>query len=248
MLFVFGVGPLRGAAELAMDADGAPSHAALEQCRVQSIARGRDQRWFDAWRSGSLRAIAAHDLGARLGELDACDHVHVVTSAPGEVSDLTYLQAAWALVRHVIERGGSLVLDAHAMTYLTPDAIAPAGAPLDVAREVRVVFETSPARGEHAHALHTRGMRKFGAPDLIALCGDDDVALVGPAIRELADQVARGTDLATPRHAVEVGPGVRWVAVEDEHLLADLLQLNNRARVLVDERGHDLIGVVRTCN
>ena len=33
---------------------------------------------------------------------------------------------------------------------------------LDVAREVRVVFETSPMRGSSAHALHTRGMRKFG--------------------------------------------------------------------------------------
>jgi hypothetical protein len=116
-------------------------------------------------------------------------------------------------------------------------------APLDVSREVRVVFETDSTRSDRAHALHTRGMRKFGAPDLIALCTDGDVELVGTAIRELADQVARGTDLATPRHALEIAPGVRWVAVEDEHRLGVMLQLNNEARVIVDATGHDLMGV-----
>jgi hypothetical protein len=86
-------------------------------------------------------------------------------------------------------------------------------------------------------------MRKFGAPDLVALITDDDVALVGQAISELADQVARGTDLVTPMHAVEIAPGVRWVAVEDEHHLGELLQLGNEARVLVDADGDDLVGV-----
>jgi hypothetical protein len=111
---------------------------------------------------------------------------------------------------------------------------------------VRVVYETSTGRPDRAHALHTRGLRKFGAPDLVALCTDADVPLVGQAISELAEEVARGTDLATPRHAVEVAPGVRWIVVEDEHRLGELLQLNNEARVLVDDRGHDLMGVAGT--
>jgi hypothetical protein len=229
-LFAFSAGPLRPGTP--------PAHA---PCRLQTIARAQDPAWFDAWRTGSLRAIAKQDLDADLTRLDEADHVHLVACEPRGVTDLGYLQTAWALVRHLTERGATVVLDAMAMSYTTappaPDA------PLDVSREIRVVYETDSTRSDRAHAIHTRGMRKFGAPDLVALITDDDVALVGQAISELADQVARGTDLATPMHAVEIAPGVRWVAVEDEHHLGELLQLGNEARVLVDADGDDLVGV-----
>lgn len=244
MLFVFGTGALRDGVEMSLAQFGAPSAAAVQQCRVQTVTRSMDPRWFDAWRGGSLRTIAEQDLGGDLAALDAADHVHVIACEPTTVSDLTYLQAAWALVRHLVARGGTVVLDAHAMTYRTADKVQPANEPLDVRREVRVIFETTPTRSERAHALHTRGLKKFGAPDLVALCSDADVKLVGEAIAELADQVARGTDLAVPKHALEIAPGVRWVAVADEHGLAELLQLNNDVRVLVDDAGHDLVGVV----
>jgi len=86
-------------------------------------------------------------------------------------------------------------------------------------------------------------MRKFGAPDLVTLCRADDVALLSTALRELADAMARGLDLGTPRHRLDVVPGVHWVLVPDEHGLGQLLQLNNAARVLVDSDGHDLAGI-----
>lgn len=242
-MFVFGVGALRGDIELATARYGAPSPQAVAACKVQTVARAQDPAWFDGWRSGSLRAIAMQDLGADLAALDAADHVHVVACEPRDVSDLAYLQGAWAVVRYLVDAGATLVLDAMAMTYTPAARIAAPGGPLDVAREIRVVYETDSTRSDRAHALHTRGMRKFGAPELIALVSDADVPLVATAIGELADQMARGTDLATPRHALEIVPGVRWVAVEDEHRLGELLQLNNEARVLVDAAGHDLVGV-----
>ena len=244
-LFVFGNGPLAGDAELSMERYGAPSREALAGIGVQTIPRARDAAWFDAFRSGSLRAIATQDLGPQLAELVASDHVHLVSAAPRAATDLTYLQAAWAIVRWLGARGAGLVLDAMAMTFVPVAHVQGAGEPLDVKREVRVVYETSSTRPDRAHALHTRGMKKFGAPDIVALCTDEDVPLVGQAISELAEQVARGTDLATPKHAVEIASGVRWVAVADEHRLGELLQLNNEARVLVDEAGHDLLGVMR---
>lgn len=244
MLFVFGNGPLGSDVPLSMTRFGAPSAESLATCDVKTVTRTMDVLWFDAWRSGSLRAIAQQDLGGEIASLDAADHVHVVVCEPGEVRDLAYLQAAWAYVRFLRARGGSIVLDAHAMRFIAADRVPAADEPLDVGREVRVIYETDSTRPDGAHALHTRGMKKFGAPDLVALCTRADVALVGPAITELADQVARGTDLATPAHVVEVASGVRWVAVEDEHRLADVLQLNNAARVLVDSTGHDLHGVV----
>lgn len=244
ILFVFGRGPLGEDVPLSMSQYGAPSSDSLATCDVRTVPRAADVAWFEAWRSGSLRAIATQDLGADIEALDAADHVHVIASEPGPASDLTYLQAAWATARYLVARGGALVLDAHAMTYTPAAKLPEAGAALDVRREVRLVYETDSTRTDRAHAIHTRGMRKFGAPDLVALCSDADVPLVGHAMTELADQVARGTDLGSPMHLVEVAPGVRWVAVADEHRLGDLLQLNNEARVLVDERGHDLVGVL----
>lgn len=235
VLVAFGRGPLTGRLELPASVAGL--------CELRTIDRRLAPDWFDAWRGGSLRAIAEKDLGAQLSELDASDHAHVITSVPTAPADLAYLQAAWTVARALAASGASLFLDAHAMTYLPAANLPAADAALDVAREVRVVYETS-ARTEGAHALHTRGLRKFGAPDLLALCTDADAPLVGHAIAELADAMARGTDLATPKHAVRVAPGVTWVAIEDEHQLGALLQLNNESRVLVDATGNHLAGVL----
>jgi hypothetical protein len=139
-LFVFGKGALAGDLELSMARFGAPSREALGGIGVQTIDRTRDVAWFDAFRSGSLRTIATQDLGAQLAELDAADHVHLVSAAPRGAADLTYLQAAWAIVRWLGARGGQLVLDAMAMTFVPLAHVQGAGEPLDVRREVRVVY------------------------------------------------------------------------------------------------------------
>ncbi|HVK88846.1 MAG TPA: hypothetical protein VM513_32220 [Kofleriaceae bacterium] len=232
VLVAFGRGALPGPIELPAG------------CTLRTIARAVSPAWFDAWRQGSLRAIAEQDLGPQIAELDATDHAHVIASAPVAPVDLAYLHAAWSAARALVARGASIVLDAHAMTYVPAAKLPAVDAPLEVAREVRLVYETTATRAEGAHALHTRGLRKFGAPDLVALCTDADARIVGHALAELADAVARGTELATPRHAIHVAPGVTWVAIEDEHRLGALLQLDNEVRVIVDATGHHLTGVL----
>jgi hypothetical protein len=243
MLAAFSRGPLQGDAVLSASTFGAPSNEAFDLCTLRTIERRADPAWFDGWRQGSMRNIAKSDL-EDLTTLDATDHVHVILSEPTAPSNLSYLQAAWALARYAVAGGASVVIDAHAMTFLPATRLQPVGAPLDVAREVRIVYETTSMRDDGAHAIHTRGLRKFGAPDIVALCTDRDARFVGHAMAELTDAVARGTDLATPKHTVQVAPGVTWYAVEDEHRLADILSLNNEARVLVDDTGHDLMGVL----
>lgn len=210
---------------------------------LRTIVRGADPAWFDGWRSAALRAIAATDLGD-LTDLDAADHVHLIIAAPTAPADLGYLQAAWAVARGLGARGASTVLDVHAHRFWRAAEVAAAAAELDVRREVRIVFETDSTRRDGAHALHTRGLTKFGAPDLVALCGHDDAALVGDVIGQLAATVAHGADLAAPRHRVELTPTTSWYVVDDRDGLADLLQLNNRARVVVDDRGHHLVGAI----
>lgn len=218
---------------------GAPGAATSD---IHMVARADDPAWFDGWRTGSLGAIAHADLGGDTAALAAADVLHLIRADVTGPTDLTYLQTAWAIARYFVARGATTVLDAHAMMFHAGGSL-PAPGPLDVAYEVRVIYETGSTRPDQAHAIHTRGLRKFGAPDLVALCSDGDVPLLSSAIGELADAIARGQELGTPRHKVEVMPGVVWVVVPDEHRLADLLQLNNAARVIVDSDGHDLVGV-----
>lgn len=244
MLVAFGAGALAENVPVSLSKFGLPSADHVGLLDLRSISRSADPAWFDGWRSGSLRTIAADDLGASLAELDGADCAHVVQAAPQAPGDLGYLQAAWGMARHLVARGAGVVLDVHAMTFHRGAVLPPPDAALDVAHELRIVFETDSTRQDGAHALHTRGLRKFGAPDLVALCSPGDARLVSDVIAQLADAVARGGDLALPRHGVDLDAGTTWYAIDDEHGLADLLGLNNAARVLVDDRGRHLVGVL----
>ena len=46
----------------------------------------------------------------------------------------------------------------------------------------------------------------------------------------------------SPRHGVDVSTTETWWIVDDRDGLADLLQLNNAARVMIDGRGQHLVG------
>ncbi|MBK9033499.1 MAG: hypothetical protein IPL61_19905 [Myxococcales bacterium] len=243
MLVVFSTGALADDVPMSLGQFGVPRAELIGDLDVRAIPRAADPAWFDGWRTGSLRAIAATDLGDGLAALDAADHLHVVIAAPDLPPDLGYLQTAWAVARWMVARGATVVLDVHAHTYRRGDALAAADAEFDPAREVRVVFETDSARTDRAHALHTRGLRKFGAPDLVALCGQPDAAMVGAVVSQVAAAVAGGAELGQPRHGVELGPERTWWIVDDRDGLAELLQLNNAARVIVDGAGQHLLGV-----
>jgi hypothetical protein len=245
MLIAFSIGPLAAELDPGDPAFGAPSPAAVAAVDVRAIEARQDPGWFAGWRSGSLRAIAERDLASvpgALAALDAADRVHLITAVPAEPADLGYLQAAWAWARSLVARGATTVLDVHAMTYRAASAMPAVDAGFDARREVRIVFETSSERPDGAHALHTRGMRKLGAPDLVALCSDADVELVGAVMAQIVIAVAGGAELRTGRPLLELVPS-SWQVIDDAHGLAHLLQLNNEARVLVDERGAHLIGV-----
>lgn len=223
--------------------DAVPSPTVEAPVTVSPLPRAADPAWFDAWRAGSIRAVAAADLGDRLADLDAATHAHVILAGPTDATDLAHLQGAWAAARALFEGGAAVALDVHALTWHTAATAPDPAGPLDVGREVRVVFEGAEGRPGGAYALHTRGLLKFGAPDLVALCGADDAALVGDMVRQLAEAMARGLDLARPRHALALGAAATWYAVDDVRGLGDAIALHNEARVLVDERGNHLAGV-----
>lgn len=248
VLVCFARGQLRDDFALDLARFGIPSAAHAEAVIVRAVPRPVDIAWFDGWRSGALRAIAESDLGGVDGDmavLDAADTVFMLSTAPTAPHDLSYLQAAWGLARWLVARGADIVLDAHAMTFHRgPDlAAADANAALDVRRELRMVFETNSDRPDGAHALHTRGLRKFGAPDLVALCAEGDTSLVSEVMTQLAEATALGADFGEPHHGVDLDATTTWYVAQDEHGLGELLQLGNQARVLVDGEGAHLVGV-----
>jgi hypothetical protein len=242
LILAFSRGPLADDVAMSLSKFGAPSAASVAAADVRTIEAAVDPAWFAAWRSGSLRAIAGGDLDD-LAELDAADRVHLVAFAPQAPTDLTYLQAAWALARFLVARGATIVLDVHAMTYRRAAAVPSADLPFDARREVRIIYETTTERPDGAHALHTRGMRKFGAPDLVALCTDADVDAIGAVMAQVVVAVAGGADLAAGAHGIDVDQSMSWNIVDDEHGLAALLALNNSAKVLVDDDGDHLVGI-----
>lgn len=244
MLVAFSRGPLAADVPLSLSGFGLPSAEHAQALDVRTTTAADNRAWIDGWRTDALRTIAAADLGAALADLDAADHAHVIVASPEAPADLGYLQAAWGMARYLAARGASVVLDVHAATFRTAAALPGPVAALHPLVEVRLVYETDAQRPDLAHALHTRGMRKFGAPDLVALCSDVDARLVGDVISQLAGTMARGVDLASPRHGVDLDPSITWYVVEDRDGLAELLQLNNEARILVDDRGQHLTGVL----
>ncbi|MBL8623981.1 MAG: hypothetical protein JNK64_21920 [Myxococcales bacterium] len=242
MLVVFADGPLADDVPMSLARFGVPRAELIGELDVRTIPRGVDPAWFDGWRAGSLRAIATTDLGDALPALDRAAELHVVIAQPSAPADLGYLQALWGVARWMVARGASIVLDVHAHRFLRGDALPAADAPFDADREVRLVFETDSTRTDRAHALHTRGLRKFGAPELVALCGQADAPLVSSVVSQVAAAVAGGAELARPRHGVDVSTTETWWIVDDRDGLAELLQLNNAARVMLDGRGQHLVG------
>lgn len=222
--------------------EGARSTPAVAGVEVRPLPRAADPAWFDAWRAGSIRAVAERDLGD-LTALDRADHVHVVVAEPSAALDLAHLQGAWTAARALFEAGATAALDVHALTWRTAATAPDPSVPPDLDRELRLVFEGAGGRADGAYPLHTRGLRKFGAPDLVALCSPGDAALVGDMARQLAHAMARGLDLSRPRHALALGDAATWYAVDDVRGLAALIGLQNEARVLVDEEGRHLAGV-----
>ncbi len=226
-LVVFHRGPLADGVPMSAQRFGAPSPEAVGRVDVQHVT---DPGWLSGWRSGGIRTVASEALGADLATLDAADQCHFLRATVADPMDLTHLQAAWALVRWLVARGASVVLDAYAIRFHRAAALAaedPA-APFALEREVTVVFETEPAAAQLGHVVHTRGMGKLARPDLIALVDPARAKATAAVVSALARSMADGF-MPTPgqRLAAENVP----VTLEPlpPGSLADQLHLNNDA-------------------
>jgi hypothetical protein len=235
-LFVFSqVGVDGTTLQLKTRAHGVPQGGLPDGVDVQTVARADAPEWVDGFFAPALMDLAERDLGWPGRPPVEPTAVHVVKVRAEDPSDLRHLQAAWALARAFLDTGGFALLDAHAQAWLSPTHIKerPADAPLRMADEVSIVFETEPEHG-FGHLMHTRGMLKFGRPDLVVVgIPPKHGVRIADIVNQLAERLALGTRL-DPGDTVDLEAlgtlrADRYVPGEN----APELHLNNRGLVLV---------------
>lgn len=231
-LVVFHRGPLADAVPLSLERHGAPSVEAVARVDVTPIA---DPAWLAGWRSGGIRTVAEQDLGAGgVAVLDTADRCHFLRATIIDPPELSYLQAAWAVARWLVDRGATVVLDAFALRFHTAASLAAEDvrAPLAITREISVVYETEPAAARLGHVVHTRGLGKLARPDLIALVDPREAGAAADVLCALAQVLADGfmptTAGARPPLPDSLGLSVTLHPME-QGSLAEALHLNNDA-------------------
>lgn len=243
-LVCFSDGPLAADVPLQSNRFGLPSAEAATRVEIRRHVRHDDPVWFDGWRNDSLLAVARQDLGPTSNALVEAAECHTLVASAEDSADLVHLQACWACARWLVARGATVVLDAHAVTFLPAAAVAgvPPDAPFDIRREVRLVYETDATLPRGGHVLHTRGLRKLGRPDLLAVVGPEDVELVSGVIWQVAAGMADGWSPAQ-RHGLDLDDRLTLYLVADDSSLPARLGLNNDALRLVQNESDDLIGL-----
>jgi len=248
LLVCFSAGPLADGLRLDARRFGVPSQESVEALDIRRQESSSDKAIFDGWREEPLRTIAARDLGEHLALLDAADQCHLIRASLPDPPDLGYLQAAWAVARWMCARGATVVFDGHAVRFHRGEKIRerPADAPLDIRQEVGFVLEPDVDVGVEGHFVHTRGMTKLARPDVVAVCGVEDVDLVVEIMRELAAGMAQGLMPEATRHGVELSQGLSlYLGEPSPKLGVARLHLNNDATLLSLEGGEHLIGVLQ---
>jgi len=215
VLFAFATGPVDLSAPLDAARFGLPGAEAISAIEVREIPAATNAEWFDGWRTGAQRHLAERDL-PDVTRLDAADRCFVISGDVPDPADLGYLQGAWAYAQWLVDRGCFAVLDAHSHQWWDGAGLAalPGDRPFALYREVNVIAETTPS-AHFGHAVHTRGMAKFGRPDLIAGIELDDVRWMHAVMNAIATQLAEGA-LVEPGQVFGAGEGRRLVAVEYE--------------------------------
>ncbi len=247
LLVCFSSGPLRDDVPLEAARFGIPSKTSVERLDVRRQERRASPEVFDGWRAEPLRTVARRDLDSDLSVLDAVDECHMIRVRVSDPPDLGYLQASWGVARWMCARGATLVLDGHAARFWRAEQVQEweLESEVNVRREVSFVFETDVAFGEAGHFVHTRGMIKLARPDVVAICGAEDVPVVVEIMKELAQGMARGLVPTSTRHGVALNEHLSlFLGEPPPDLDVERLHLNNDATVLSLGDGGHLTGLV----
>jgi hypothetical protein len=189
-----------------------PANTPVDALAVRLHRYEESPEWMDAFRTGPLRNLAARELPdlRPIDEATCCYSIQVRVPDP---ADLTHLQLAWAVASAVSKAGAVAVFDAFAHDWSLPEPIAALDPfrPFSVYREISVIAETESSPG-FGHPVHTRGMIKFGRPDLIMGVPEEKIGDAASILNQLATMLAEG-------HVLTAGQQLR---INDEETLAVL--------------------------
>lgn len=147
--------------------------------------------------SDAVTMTQALDLGLDIEALVTSPAVAIVKVTSEEPEDLSHLQVGWALARALTELGAVATIDLVSLRFFSPEGTMELSDSLDMSRELRVDHWAGgmPAFPEEfqegSDALFTRGLEKFGAPDLL---------LTGAAAKALDYEAARSLLLEAGEH------------------------------------------------
>ena len=112
----------------------------------------------------------------------------------------------------------------------------------DVQRDVKLVLESEPSE-DGAHLMHTRGLCKFGRPELLCFVQPDDGALMGRVLNQLARTLMEGVQASQIRLRIADGVELVTKAATDAALVDSL---GVEAAVLLGRAdGAPLVGLTR---
>lgn len=189
-----------------------PASSPVDALDVRVHSHAENPEWIDGWRTGPLRNLAEREL-PDLAALDAATFCYTIQVTVPDPADLTHLQLAWAVAAAVCRAGAVAVLDAFAHDWSTAAVVAGLDPRREftVVREIGVVAESEPAPG-FGHPVHTRGMAKFGRPDLITGMPVERIGEAATILNQLAAMLADGHVLA-PGQQIRID-GSRMLTVQ----------------------------------
>ena len=172
---------------------------------VSIHARSDDPAWFDGWLSPPVGVEIAHVFGADADAVRATCRVAAVRAEFDDPPTLAYLRNAVGVVSAIAEHGAAAVFDVQALTWWRPDEWRRRfvdRSEFAIGDHIFTAVSRDPGDPERT-SLRTRGMVKFGRPDLLVrhLPGPPDVdrpdvARAADVIDGLANFLARGGVIA----------------------------------------------------
>lgn len=132
---------------------------------LQMYNRQQHAEVMDAFLGGHFGQFLHQKQGIEAG-VRAARHCIVLKGEPADDTTLDYLRDAVGVLRYLLDYGAECILDPQTLTWWSPSEwveLYDADSPLP-AKHVTVLG--SPEEGSASLWLHTRGLRKFGRPDL----------------------------------------------------------------------------------
>lgn len=173
--------------------DGFPAGLAFRFYR-----RAADGAYMDALTGGAMGRVLDRQNHALYETLRASETWAVLRGEPEEDEDLRYLRNAVGFVQAALDGGGAGVLDVQTLTLYSPEDWETLIFAPDIEPILHTVILASPAE-DGTVWLHTRGMRKFGRPDIsMEGVGPREVSQAGLVINQMIYYGALGVIFHRP--------------------------------------------------